>query len=97
MRILFLALSLMALAATQAVAMQTLQWNGREIGGWICVVNELKPKTGANSSNTWILQGNEIRPKFGASSSNTWIRAGNEIRPKLGPIAVIPGYLPEIR
>lgn len=72
------------LTAAQAYAMQALHWNGREIDGWVCSGNELKPKSGANSSNTWVLQGNEIKPKFGANSSNTWIRSGNEIKPKFG-------------
>lgn len=68
----------------EAWAMQKLHWNGREIDGWICANNELKPRSGATSQNTWILQGNEIRPKSGATSGNTWVRAGNEIRPKSG-------------
>lgn len=68
----------------EVLAMQTLHWNGREIDAWICVNNELRPRSGATSSNTWILQGNEIRPKSGATSSNTWVRSGNEIRPKAG-------------
>lgn len=77
-------LLIVALLAGEALAMQALRWNGREIDGWVCVGNELKPRVGATSANTWILQGNEIRPKSGATSGNTWVRSGNEIRPKSG-------------
>lgn len=51
---------------------------------WVCNGNELKPKTGASSSNTWILDGKEIKLKSGASSSNTWIWDGKELKPKSG-------------
>lgn len=78
------ALLIGAFLAGEVLPMQTLRWNGREIDGWVCVNSELKPRSGATSSNTWILQGNEIKPKFGATSSNTWVRVGNEIRPKFG-------------
>lgn len=64
--------------------MQNLAWNGREINGWICSGDELRPRTGANSHNTWILRGNEIRLKAGGSPSGTWVRQGDEIRPKVG-------------
>ena len=49
---------------------------------WVCDGSELKPKTGANSSNTWILSGKEIKPKTGANSSNTWLWDGKELKPK---------------
>ncbi|MGQ3083941.1 MAG: hypothetical protein ACT6RO_12330 [Hydrogenophaga sp.] len=51
---------------------------------WVCSGNELKPKSGASSSNTWVLSGNEIKPKAGASSSNTWVWDGKELKPKTG-------------
>lgn len=51
---------------------------------WVCSGNELKPKSGASSSNTWVLSGNEIKPKVGASSSNTWVWDGKELKPKTG-------------
>lgn len=82
-----LAILLTLFCHLEAWAMQRLHWNGREINGWICAANELKPKTGANSHNTWILAGNEIRPKAGATASNTWIKTGDEIRPKTGATA----------
>ncbi len=40
---------------------------------WVCDGKELKPKSGASSSNTWIFDGEEIKPKTSASSSNKWI------------------------
>lgn len=49
---------------------------------WVSDGKELKPKTGASSSNTWIFDGREIKPKTGASSSNTWLWDGKEIKPK---------------
>lgn len=30
---------------------------------WVCDGRELKPKSGASSSNTWICDGKEIKPK----------------------------------
>lgn len=53
---------------------------------WVCDGSELKPKSGANSSNTWILSGKEIKPKSGANSSNTY-EANKQ------PILVIAGQL----
>ena len=48
------ALSLLAgPLASAASAEQRLKWNGREINGWICDGKELKPRSGATSSNTW--------------------------------------------
>lgn len=71
--------------AKQVRAEYRLNWNGREIKGWVCDGNELKPKFGANSSNTWIYTSNgEIKPKFGANSSNTWVFNGHELKPKFG-------------
>ena len=49
---------------------------------WVCDGKELKPKSGASSSNTWIFDGKEIKPKTSASSSNTWIWDGKELKPK---------------
>ena len=49
---------------------------------WVCDGRELKPKTGANSSNTWLFDGKEIKPKTGASNSNTWVWDGKELKPK---------------
>ena len=49
---------------------------------WVCNGAELKPKTGATSSNTWVLSGKEIKPKVSASSSNTWVWDGKELKPK---------------
>jgi len=45
---------------------------------------EIKPKSGANSSNTLIFDGNELKPKSGANSNNTWVYDGREFRPKSG-------------
>ena len=45
-------------------------------GNWICNGAELKPKSGANSTNTWVMTGKEIKPKINASSSNTWVWDG---------------------
>ena len=53
-------------------------------GNWVCDGKELKPKSGASSSNTWLFDGKEIKPKSGASSSNTWLWDGKELRPKSG-------------
>lgn len=33
--------------------MPKLQWNGKEISGWIFDGKELKPKRNATSANTW--------------------------------------------
>ncbi len=82
MKTVILTLTLLLLA-TQAFAMQTLSWNGREINGWVCERNQLRPKYGANGRNTWIMEGNKIRPKIGSTSANTWVMAGNEIRPMM--------------
>lgn len=65
-------------------AEERLAWNGKEIDGWLCDGKELKPKHGANSSNTWVYQNGEIKPKFGANSSNTWVFNGRELKPKFG-------------
>lgn len=65
-------------------AEQHLQWNGREINGWVCDGKELKPKYGASAANTWIFSNGEIKPKYGANSSNTWIFNGKELKPKYG-------------
>lgn len=71
--------------AKPAHAEYRLNWNGREIKGWVCDGKELKPKSGANSSNTWVYTSNgEIKPKFGANSSNTWVFNGRELKPKFG-------------
>lgn len=52
---------------------------------WIVSGAELKPRTGASSSNTWVLTSRgEIKPKTGASSSNTWVFDGEELKPKSG-------------
>ena len=63
---------------------QRLNWNGREINGWVCDGKELKPKFGATNTNTWILDGAKMKPKFGATNANTW-DVGN------APILVIAG------
>lgn len=70
-----------------AHADQRLAWNGREINGWVCNGNELKPKIGATASNTWVYVNGEIKPKLGATASNTWIFNGKELKPKLGATA----------
>lgn len=46
---------------------------------WVCNGQELRPKTGALSSNTWVYDGKEIKPKVGASSSNTRLWDGKEL------------------
>lgn len=79
-----LALALIISGAGNVLAMNSIHWNGREIGGWICDGKKLRPKSGATRANIWVLLGNEIRPKAGANRANTWIRVGNEIRPKYG-------------
>ncbi len=40
---------------------------------WVCDGRELKPKSGATSSNTWLFDGKEIKPKNGAVMANTWL------------------------
>lgn len=79
-----LALVISCMAVSTAHAAQRLPWNGREIEGWVCDGNVLKPKHGANSSNTWIYANGVIKPKYGANSSNTWIFNGKELKPKYG-------------
>ena len=41
-------------------------------GNWICNGAELKPKSGANSTNTWVVENKKARPKTGATSANTY-------------------------
>ncbi|WP_314040856.1 hypothetical protein [Campylobacter showae] len=87
--------------------MPKINWDGRSAGNgtWVYVGNELKPKTGANSSNTFEFDGRKIKPKYGANSSNTWVIQGNVVKPDFGsnssntydinkaPIAVIIGQV----
>jgi hypothetical protein len=54
---------------------------------WTCDGRELKPKSGATSSNTWVFDGKEIKPKSGATSSNSWVWTGTELKPKSGATA----------
>ena len=49
---------------------------------WACDGKELKPKSGALTTNTWTFNGREIKPKVGAISSNTWVWDGKELKPK---------------
>lgn len=51
-------------------------------GNWVCNGVELKPKSGANFSNTWVMSGKEIKPKTNALPSNTWVWDGKELKPK---------------
>lgn len=44
----------------QAAARERLAWNGKEISGWVCDGKELKPKFGANNSNTYDVGGAPI-------------------------------------
>ena len=67
-----LALVISCMAVSTAHAAQRLPWNGREIEGCVCDGNVLKPKHGANSSNTWIYANGVIKPKYGANSHNTF-------------------------
>lgn len=67
--------------------MPNLAWNGKEISGWVCDGRELKPKSGASSSNTWVFDGKNIKLKSGGTSSNTWIWDGKELKPKSGASA----------
>lgn len=53
---------------------------------WICNGRELKPKSGASSSNTWICDGRQIKPKNSPSASNRWLWNGKELKPKSGAI-----------
>ncbi|MFD0966630.1 hypothetical protein ACFQ02_07240 [Seminibacterium arietis] len=46
---------------------------------WVCDGNILKPKIGANSSNTWEKVADKIKPKFGATSRNTYDTNGYSI------------------
>ena len=87
--------------------MPKINWDGRTAGNvsWVFERNELKPKSGANSSNTFVFDGKEIKPKIGANSSNTWVVERDKIKPKTGsnssntydineaPMAVIIGQL----
>ena len=54
---------------------------------WVCDGRELKPKSGATSSNTWVWDGKELKPKNGASSSNTWVIDGRKAKPKIGAVS----------
>ena len=45
---------------------------------------EIKPKSGATSSNTWVIDRGEIKPKSGANSNNTWKIGSDRIEPKYG-------------
>lgn len=56
-------------------------------GNWLCNGSELKPKSGANSTNTWVISGKEIKPKANALSTNTWIWDGKELKPKQGAVS----------
>lgn len=53
---------------------------------WTCDGRELKPKSGAMSSNTWVVDGNKIKPKSGAMSSNTYEFNGNPILVAFGQV-----------
>ena len=64
--------------------MPRLNWNGRELDGWVFDGKELKPKSGASSRNTYVWNGKELKPKSGASSSNSYVWTGKELKPKSG-------------
>ena len=53
---------------------------------WVCDGKELKPKSGASSSNTWVIDGQKVKPKTGSNSSNTF-EIGRS------PVLVVAGQL----
>lgn len=84
LRLLAMALLISCFFVGEGIAQMRIQWNGKEINGWVCDGKTLKPKFGANGQNTWIFDGREIKPKFGATGSNTWVYDGREVKPKFG-------------
>ena len=54
--------------------MPKINWDGKSAGNgaYVFEKNELKPKSGANSSNTFEFNGKEFKPKIGANSNNTF-------------------------
>ena len=62
---------------------------------WECNGRELKPRSGATSSNTWIYNRKEIKPKVGAKPSDIWLFNGRELVPQVGHASGSVGWFVE--